>query len=93
MEARDIIIRPLVTEKGHSGQVQGLYTFVVDARANKTQIKSAVEEIFKVEVVSVNTMRVLGKIRRVGKHQGRKPSWKKAVVGLKAGQTIEMFQV
>jgi len=93
MEARDIIIRPLVTEKGHSRQAEGRYTFVVDERANKTQIKAAVEEIFKVEVVSVNTMRVLGKIRRMGKHQGRKPSWKKAVVGLKAGQTIEMFQV
>ncbi|HAI21274.1 MAG TPA: 50S ribosomal protein L23 [Clostridiales bacterium UBA8153] len=93
MEARDIIIRPLVTEKGHAGQAEGRYTFVVDARANKVQIKAAVEEIFKVEVVSVNTMRVLGKIRRVGRYQGRKPSWKKAVVGLKAGQTIELFQV
>jgi len=93
MEARDIIIRPLVTEKSHQRMPDGRYTFAVDVRANKTQIKAAVEEIFKVEVVSVNTMRVLGKMRRMGKYEGRKPSWKKAIVGLKSGQSIEMFNV
>lgn len=92
MDARDIIIRPLVTEKSNSQMAEGQYSFAVDVRANKSQIKAAVEEIFKVDVVSVNTMRILGKMRRMGVHRGRQPSWKKAVVSLKEGQRIELFE-
>jgi large subunit ribosomal protein L23 len=92
MEARDIIIRPLVTEKSNAQMADGQYTFAVDIRANRSQIKAAVEEIFKVDVERVNTMRVLGKVRRMGVHQGRRPSWKKAVVTLREGQKIDIFE-
>jgi large subunit ribosomal protein L23 len=67
------------------------YTFEVDMRANKTQIKDAVEEIFKVEVEKVNTSRVRGKLRRMGRHEGYTSDWKKAVVTLKPGHSIEVL--
>ncbi|MGE5484399.1 MAG: 50S ribosomal protein L23 [Ignavibacteriales bacterium] len=92
MTARDIIIRPVITEKSNAAMGGSRYTFVVDERATKTDIKQAVEEIFKVKVRGVNTMRMLGKVRRMGIHTGRRPSWKKAVVTLEEGQKIQFFE-
>ena len=68
------------------------YCFLVDPRANKTQIKQAIEEIFKVKVKKVNTFNLLGKIKRMGRYQGRRPSWKRAIVTLEAGNRIEFFE-
>ena len=94
MEARDVIIAPLITEKSMSGTIQQQYSFEVNARATKTQIRHAVEEIFKVTVVKVNTINVGGKLknfaRRGVRTSGKQPDWKKAVVTLKAGQKIEL---
>ena len=91
MEARDILIRPIVTEKSTDLMAENKDTFEVDMRANKTQIKDAVEEIFKVEVEKVNTSRVRGKLRRMGRHEGYTSDWKKAVVTLKPGHSIEVL--
>ncbi|MCR4398474.1 MAG: 50S ribosomal protein L23 [Firmicutes bacterium] len=90
--ARDIIIEPIVTEKSNAAMGRSAYTFVVAKTANKAQIKSAVEEIFKVKVKGVNTMRMLGKERRMGKFVGRRPDWKKAIVTLEEGQKIQFFE-
>ncbi len=90
--ARDIIIRPLVSEKTTGAMADNKYTFLVDARADKTQIKEAVEEVFKVNVTNVNTIRQLGKVRRMGRFEGRRPSFKKAIVTLKEGQKIKVFE-
>jgi large subunit ribosomal protein L23 len=90
--AREVIVRPLVTEKSMEGMRAGRYTFVVDPRANKVQIRQAVEEIWQVRVDAVNTMRVHGKVRRVGRSVGRRPDWKKAIVTLKAGERIPFFE-
>ena len=68
------------------------FVFEVDPKANKIQIKESVEKAFKVEVVKVRTMNVEGKKKRLGRHQGRKSSWKKALITLKDGQTIEYFE-
>jgi large subunit ribosomal protein L23 len=69
------------------------YTFIVDVNANKTEIKKAIEEVFKVKVDKVNTVRVLGKMKRMGKNEGRKPSYKKAIVKLTAeSKGIEFFE-
>ncbi len=92
MNAREIIKRPVITEASMANMALGKYTFAVDPRANKTQIKRAVEEIFKVKVKKVNTMNVKGKVRRVGVHVGRRPDWKKAIVTLEEGQRIEFFE-
>lgn len=78
----DIIIKPVLTEKSYDDMAQGKYTFIVDVKANKTEIKKAIEQIFDVEVESVNTLRQQGKWRRMGVHLGRKPSFKKAIVKL-----------
>jgi large subunit ribosomal protein L23 len=88
-----VIVRPLVTEKS-TDQLErnGAYTFVVDKDANKIEIAKAVESLFNVKVRDVRTMRYAGKERRVGKHIGRRASWKKAVVTLRAGDTIEIFE-
>ena len=91
MNARDIIRRPVVTEKSMAGSRDGRYTFEVDTRANKVEIRNAVEEIWSVRVARVNTMIMPGKSRRVGRSQGRRPDWKKAVVTLNEGQRIEFF--
>lgn len=93
MNAYEVIRRPLVTEKSNIGrEEQNLVTFAVDPRANKPEIKSAVEALFEVNVLEVRTMRMPRKSRRVGTHQGRKPEWKKAIVRLAEGQTIEFFE-
>lgn len=91
LEARDIIIRPLVTEKSTALMEEGKYVFVVDKRANKVEIGKAIAEIFKVKVAAVNTMNVQGKKKRVGRNEGRRPNYKKAIVKLATGETIEFF--
>jgi large subunit ribosomal protein L23 len=92
MDLHTIIKRPLVTEKSTSLMEENKYCFVVDPRANKNQIKQAVEEIFKVKVIAVNTSNVLGKIKRQGRFSGRRPSWKRAIVTLEQGNRIEFFE-
>ena len=92
MEARDILIRPIVTEKSTALMEQGKYTFRVPLAATKIQIRQAVEQIFKVKVQAVNTMRYEGKLKRMGRTQGRRSDWKMAVVTLKPGEAIELFE-
>jgi large subunit ribosomal protein L23 len=93
VNTHQIIRRPLVTEKSNIGREESnLVTLAVDPRANKHQIKRAVEELFEVEVIRVRTMRMPRKTRRVGKYEGRKPEWKKALVELAEGQSIEFFE-
>lgn len=88
-----IIIRPLLTEKSMDMSHAGKYSFRVADDANKIEIAQAVEKIFKVQVLKVNTMRVRGKKRRVGRMpEGRTSDWKKAIVTLKPGFTITMFE-
>ncbi|MFZ5942531.1 MAG: 50S ribosomal protein L23 [Bacillota bacterium] len=88
---RDIIVKPLVSEKSVAGMEHNKYYFKVDLKANKIDIKNAVEEIFKVKVLEVRTMIVKGKIKRMGRFQGKRPDWKKAIVTLKDGDKIEIF--
>ena len=85
MEARDILIKPIVTEKSTALMEERKYTFRVPLSATKIQIRQAVEQIFKVKVQAVNTMRYEGKMKRLGRTQGRRSDWKKAVVSLKPG--------
>lgn len=90
--ARDIIVRPIVSEKSMREMGFGKYTFEVNRDSNKIEIKQAVEEIFKVKVKSVNTMMIHGKTKRVRFKAGRAPDWKKAVVTLAEGQKIEIIE-
>jgi large subunit ribosomal protein L23 len=93
VEPRTIVRRALVTEKGTQiREGQNGYLFEVARDANKIEIKQAVEAIFSVNVTSIRTLRVHGKPKRVGRHAGHRPDWKKAVVSLKKGQTIELFE-
>jgi large subunit ribosomal protein L23 len=92
-DARDIIKKPLISEKSTGLMEQMKYAFQVDPKANKVEIKKAVEELFKVKVKDVNTIRVSGKIKRMGAHSGRRPNWKKAIVTLEEGsKPIEIFE-
>jgi large subunit ribosomal protein L23 len=87
-----IIVKPLVTEQGiHFANVKGAYSFQVNKKANKAQIKNAVEKIYKVKVRKVNTANHLGKVRRKGRATGLTSSWKKAVVYLKPDYHIDLF--
>jgi len=89
----EVIRRPLVTEKSNIGrETQNLITLAVDPHATKHDVKRAVETLFNVQVLDVHTMRMPRKTRRVGRFAGRKPEWKKAVVRLAEGQTIEFFE-
>ena len=93
MNAYDIVRRPLVTEK--STQLKELfrqYTFEVDRRANKYEIRQAIENLFKVHVTDIKTLVMRGKYRRVGRHMGKRPNWKKAIVTIKEGEKIEFFE-
>jgi large subunit ribosomal protein L23 len=93
VKVHEVIRRPLVTEKSNIGrEEQNVVTLAVDPRANKHEIQRAVEELFDVDVLDVHTMRMPRKTRRVGKFIGRKPEWKKAIVRLAEGQTIEFFE-
>jgi large subunit ribosomal protein L23 len=92
-EAQKIIIRPLITEKS-TQQKEGSnqYVFEVHRDANKIEIQSAVERLFKVKVSQVRTSNVLGKVKRVGRKYGKRQDWKKATVTLKEGDRIEFFE-
>ncbi len=80
MVAEDIIIAPIITEKSSLSMAEGKYTFRVAKKATKIDIKNAVEKLFEVKVLNVNTISVKGKMKRVGVHQGRTSDWKKAIV-------------
>ncbi len=89
----DIIIRPIVTEASMNLMADKKYTFVVDKRSNKTEIKNAVEKVFGVKVDRVNTMNMTGKKKRVGASIGKKADWKKAIITLTASsKAIEFFE-
>jgi len=91
--ARKIILKPLVTEKSTDLRVkEDKYAFEVDLKANKPEIKKAIEELFKVNVVGVHTMIVHGKVKKMGRFEGKRPNWKKAIVSLKKGEKIEFFE-
>ena len=94
MDARDIIIAPMITEKSMTGTAVSQYTFEVNPRATKTQIRDAVQQIFKVSVVKINTTNVLGKMKNFARKgvrtAGKQSDWKKAIVTLKPGQKIEL---
>jgi large subunit ribosomal protein L23 len=92
MDARNILIRPVISEKSYALIAEGKYTFRVDDRAHKTQIAHAIEEIFEVKVAAVRTAKVRPKPKRRGLSQGRTRGWKKAVVQLAAGERIELFE-
>ena len=80
MRPEDIIIAPIITEKSSSNMQEGKYTFEVNKKATKIQIANAVEKLFEVKVVKVNTISVKGKEKRMGAHTGMRPDWKKAIV-------------
>ena len=93
MNPYEVLRRPIVTEKSNlQSDYLNRYTFEVDVRANKHQIKHAVEQVFDVQVVAVNVMNVRGKERRLGRVVGRTRDWKKAIVTLASGQTIQLFE-
>jgi len=92
MHASQVILAPIVSEKSYEGSTRGTYTFRVHSDAHKTQIRQAVEELFEVKVERVNIVKVQAKPKRRGRILGSKPGWKKAIVQLKKGDTIEIFQ-
>jgi large subunit ribosomal protein L23 len=92
MDVRQVIVRPVVSEKSYSLMADGKYTFRVHDRAHKTQIAQAVEEIFDVHVREVRTSTVNSKPKRRGLQSGRSRAWKKAVVQLAPGERIELFE-
>jgi large subunit ribosomal protein L23 len=92
MDYRDIVIRPIITERGTDSMSIGRYTFEVYMGANKHQIKKAIEDLFKVHVMDVNTMIVKGKFRGFGRSVGKRKNWKKAVVSLREGDSIPLFE-
>jgi large subunit ribosomal protein L23 len=88
-----VLRRPLVTEKSTIARDEhNVVTFAVDPRANKQQIKGAIEQLFEVKVLDVRTIRMPRKSRRLGRFVGRRPEWKKAIVRLAEGQKIEFFE-
>jgi large subunit ribosomal protein L23 len=92
-EPQRIIRRPLVTEKSTQQKDIGRqYAFEVDRDANKIEIQSAVERLFKVTVLKVRTSIVLGKMKKLGRRYGKRPDWKKAIVTLKEGNRIDFFE-
>ena len=92
MHAHQVVLAPVVSEKSYHGSVHGRYTFKVHPDAHRTQIRHAIEALFEVKVVKVNIVKVQAKPKRRGMFKGTKPGWKKAIVQLKPGETIEVFQ-
>lgn len=90
---RDIIKRPIITEKSSDLMAENKYTFEVDVKSNKIEIKKAVEEIFNVKVEKINIINVKPKAKRMGRYQGYTSRVKKAIVKLAEGQTIELYEV
>jgi large subunit ribosomal protein L23 len=92
-ELHEILLRPLVTEKGAAAEVeQNTYMFEVGETANKHEIKAAVERFFNVKVEDVRTVRVRGKFKRFGRFYGKRANWKKAYVKLASGHTLNFFE-
>ena len=91
-DARDVILAPVISEKSYDAIERQKYTFRVAESATKPDIARAVEEIFKVDVTKVNTIRVKAKPKRQGMHRGKTATWKKAIVTLKEGDKIEFFE-
>ncbi len=92
-DIRRIIRRPLITEKANTlREAHNQYCFEVDRHANKIEIKGAVEELFEVHVTDVRTATIHGKVKRMGRFQGKRPDWKKAMVTLRAGDSIELYE-
>lgn len=90
--ARSIIGKPLLTEKNNTlREEENKYVFEVNRDANKLEIRHAIEEIFNVHVVSVTTIRMKGKVKRLGRFEGKRPDWKKAIVKLVPGEVIDIF--
>jgi large subunit ribosomal protein L23 len=92
MDASQIVLAPIVSEKSYEASTRGTYTFRVHPDAHKTQIRQAVEQLFDVKVQRVNLIKVAAKPKRRGLFRGTRPGWKKAVVQLRAGDTIEIFE-
>lgn len=91
MLPEDIIVRPIITEKSNDGLQAGKYTFEVNKKATKVDIANAVEKLFEVKVLNVNTMIVKGKEKRVGAHTGKRPDWKKAIVTIDTNPSEETY--
>jgi large subunit ribosomal protein L23 len=89
---RDVVIRPIVSEKSYAGLERGAYTFLVARGANKTEIKEAVQQIWNVRVLSVNTVNRKGKVKRTRIGTGKRPDQKRAIVTLAQGDSIEIFE-
>ena len=89
---RDVIVRPVVSEKSYAGLEANKYTFLVSSDASKTEIKEAIQKIWNVHVLSVNTMRRKGKVKRQRFVEGKRPDEKRAIVTLAAGDQIEIFE-
>ena len=92
LDIREVLLAPVVTEKAYAGVETNKYVFRVHPDAHKTQIRQAVEELFEVKVERVNISMVQAKPKRRGMHRGTKPGWKKAIVQLRQGDSIEIFQ-
>jgi large subunit ribosomal protein L23 len=93
MDARDVLKRPLLTEKATIGrETANEYAFEVARSANKIEIKAAVERLFDVKVTKVRTINMGGKVKRMGVHEGRRAAWKKALVTLAEGQTLDIYE-
>ena len=92
MHASQVILAPVVSEKSYAASTRGTYTFRVHPDAHKTQIRQAVEELVSVKVERVNVIKVQAKPKRRGQIKGIRQGWKKAVVQLRAGDTIEIFE-
>jgi large subunit ribosomal protein L23 len=92
MHASQVILAPIVSEKSYAASTRGSYTFKVHPNSHKTQIRQAVEELFGVKVERVTVIMVQAKPKRRGLFRGTRPGWKKAVVQLRAGDTIEIFE-
>ena len=89
---RDVIIRPVVSEKSYAGIEENTYTFLVDPRTNKTEIKEAIQSIWNVQVTSVRTLNRKGKVKRRRFTKGKRPDEKRAIVTLVEGDRIEIFE-
>ena len=92
IEPYEILVKPLVSEKSMMMMGENKYSFAVAKDANKIEIKNAVEKLFNVTVLSVNTRTIQGKIKRQGRYEGKRPDVKKAIVTLKAGDQIKVFE-
>ncbi|MBN1384931.1 MAG: 50S ribosomal protein L23 [Elusimicrobia bacterium] len=93
LSAFDIIKKPIITEKATSlKDKENKFVFIVAKKANKSQIKNAIEDMFKVDVENIRTVIMSGKLRRVGMHAGHRPDFKKAIVKIKKGQTIKIVE-